>query len=573
MARLPTPGSDQNRWGDILNDYLAVEHNSDGTLKKAGDIADAKAKADTAVQSVNSKTGTAISLTASDVGALTQPTASTLFVGQGAQVVSVKDVAYGAVGNGSTNDTAAIQAAINAAPNGSTIYFPPGTYIISAEIRLKSTCAYVGAGHGLGGASVIKQANGANIAGPAGLTGLFVAAAWYNNTATCDNPIRIQNVEFDGNQTNNPSSNACGIVLCNFWSFVEDCYLVDIPLHGIHLTDVTRNGSNVISNSASENRILRNRINDTTGHGISQISQNTISNQDGFCVDNIIATTGQDGINFQRGSGWAFRRNHLYGIQGQGINLANCYATVVTENEVETFGEAGGGSQFYGGISVTQLDGRGTVITGNFVGRTDTAGTTDTYQYIVVTAGSGQTNAQAIITDNLVLGPGALADSDRGIVLTGNISSSVLHTRLANNRVAGTLDNLSVISSPGVNIYEQDSQGKEHIIRGAAATGTFNGAAQGSGSPGSTVTGNDFFGTFQFGTGTGATTGAVGGLNNFSTDFSPMIVSLTPGNAATAALQPYVFSTFGTGLAIGVVVAPASSQALGTYVIHYHIRG
>jgi hypothetical protein len=33
MARLPIPGSDDGTWGDVLNDYLAVVHNTDGTLK------------------------------------------------------------------------------------------------------------------------------------------------------------------------------------------------------------------------------------------------------------------------------------------------------------------------------------------------------------------------------------------------------------------------------------------------------------------------------------------------------------------------------------------------------------
>jgi hypothetical protein len=33
--RLPTPGSDDNAWGDILNGFLGVSHNSDGTLKTA----------------------------------------------------------------------------------------------------------------------------------------------------------------------------------------------------------------------------------------------------------------------------------------------------------------------------------------------------------------------------------------------------------------------------------------------------------------------------------------------------------------------------------------------------------
>ena len=33
MARLPIPGSDDNTWGDVLNEFLSVEHNDDGTQK------------------------------------------------------------------------------------------------------------------------------------------------------------------------------------------------------------------------------------------------------------------------------------------------------------------------------------------------------------------------------------------------------------------------------------------------------------------------------------------------------------------------------------------------------------
>jgi hypothetical protein len=34
-ARLPSPGSDDGTWGDILNTFLEVSHNSDGTLKQS----------------------------------------------------------------------------------------------------------------------------------------------------------------------------------------------------------------------------------------------------------------------------------------------------------------------------------------------------------------------------------------------------------------------------------------------------------------------------------------------------------------------------------------------------------
>lgn len=50
---------------------------------------------------------------------------------------SVTDAAYGATGNGTTDDTAAIQAAINACSAGETLYLPPGTYLVTSTITLK----------------------------------------------------------------------------------------------------------------------------------------------------------------------------------------------------------------------------------------------------------------------------------------------------------------------------------------------------------------------------------------------------------------------------------------------------
>lgn len=84
MSRLPTPGSDDGTWGDILNDFLKVEHNTNGTLKRGSDIDDAQSAAQaaqhtasTAVQSINGKTGTAITLSQNDIGNLTTDLAAT----------------------------------------------------------------------------------------------------------------------------------------------------------------------------------------------------------------------------------------------------------------------------------------------------------------------------------------------------------------------------------------------------------------------------------------------------------------------------------------------------------------
>lgn len=61
---------------------------------------------------------------------------------------SVKD--YGATGNGSTDDTSAITAAIAALPNPGVLYFPPGTYKTSGGFTISTPCLVLGAGGGGG---------------------------------------------------------------------------------------------------------------------------------------------------------------------------------------------------------------------------------------------------------------------------------------------------------------------------------------------------------------------------------------------------------------------------------------
>jgi hypothetical protein len=62
--------------------------------------------------------------------------------------------AYGAVGDGSTDDTAAIQAAIAALPavsggyGGGNIYFPRGTYVISSTLNFTQNKGMIGEGEG-----------------------------------------------------------------------------------------------------------------------------------------------------------------------------------------------------------------------------------------------------------------------------------------------------------------------------------------------------------------------------------------------------------------------------------------
>ncbi len=100
MVRLPTVGGDKDNWGTILNQFLQVGHNSDGTLNS--------------VQTV----------------------------------YNVKD--YGAKGDGTTDDSTAIQNAVNAcnAAGGGVVYFPPtpNSYLVNTAIKPLSNIIFRGEG-------------------------------------------------------------------------------------------------------------------------------------------------------------------------------------------------------------------------------------------------------------------------------------------------------------------------------------------------------------------------------------------------------------------------------------------
>ncbi|HSW65618.1 MAG TPA: hypothetical protein VLI54_00575 [Bacillota bacterium] len=145
MVRLPTPGSDDGTWGNILNTFLSVEHAADGTLKPSGSLA-AKADDTAVVHTTGAEAvGGVKTFSASPVvpapSSGTQAANKTYVDNATAKIsgtaVYVED--YGAVGNGIADDSTAIKNAIAAAvtaaqSNGSyyaEVRFQAKTYLVN----------------------------------------------------------------------------------------------------------------------------------------------------------------------------------------------------------------------------------------------------------------------------------------------------------------------------------------------------------------------------------------------------------------------------------------------------------
>jgi len=204
LARLPVPGSDNDTWGNVLNDFLTQSHNADGTLKSSA-ITSSGANATSAstglIQLAGDLAGTATSPTVpalaskandsavvhksdfASKGALLGGTGASIYaslsVGSDTQLLTADStqttglkwinkptsgviyaVDYGAVFDGSTDDAAALQSAITAAVSvNKPLILPPGTAIVGTPLSISAPVKILGAGSA---ATTLKAKNGLN---------------------------------------------------------------------------------------------------------------------------------------------------------------------------------------------------------------------------------------------------------------------------------------------------------------------------------------------------------------------------------------------------------------------------
>ena len=201
---------------------------------------------------------------------------------------------YGATGNGSTDDSTDIQAALTACrvAGGGIVKVPAGTYIVGQILQIGSNTWLIGDGKGATTIRAKTNMDPTVIGNTAGITVLQV----YNEAAASN--ITIEGITFDGNEAGNlnidvvtggtltgggtATSQLSPVIRIDQVDklLIRGCEFINSILYNIWLNACTRF-------TITENTILAGQVTETAaGSGVTVNSNNTYGNQDGVHCTN-----------------------------------------------------------------------------------------------------------------------------------------------------------------------------------------------------------------------------------------------------------------------------------------------
>jgi hypothetical protein len=469
---------------------------------------------------------------------------------------NVKSIVFagGAKGDGVSDDTAALQAAFNAAATSGAVYIPPGTYMFNPPLTFPGGIIIIGEG-----------ANRTILRARSSTTGPLLASQdWYNNVTFAGSPVQMSGITVDANGMTSGSA-AHGIVTMNYFSRIEHCIVLGPSGNGVHVTAHNQAGTH-ISNTCVEPKLLRLQIRNAGQAGVRVQDNGSPLNSctDGFIEGCIIQNSGTNAILIDMAPGWYVGSNHVYGTGADAIYLQRCYATRCVSNYVDGYGS--GSATFIGGVAMDCIDGRFSVCAFNSI-NFENGTATGPYQSLRIT-GKGSNRTVCVVMGNAING----GNQSGSLGWVYQASGSQIGQPFIVYSTMNDANNVATTSFVDSNTTGGDLRLLSHLVTtgtGVAPTAAA-GANAGTSPPAPVIAGTDVSGTVTFGTGTSAAAGAQA-VVTFAKTYSNARVILSANNAATTALGLYVSSVSSSGFTISTNSAPSSSQANTTYSVTYHV--
>lgn len=222
--------------------------------------------------------------------------------------VSVKD--FGAVGDGVTDDTTAVQTAINDCVSGNLcLFFPTGTYLCT-NLTLPHNTAYDSYPPplfqnmprliGEPGATILKKTSADN-------TYLIASARWATDVAFVNSPVWIENLVFDANGIADTAA-----IFMSWGSYYYNNIFRNGVLYGCWEPASTQNLT-TLGGGRSTSRYERNQFskNGTYGFTVDPYTA-PAAISDYWFIDNLLFDNGTSNLIVSQSSGWLIKGNHTY---------------------------------------------------------------------------------------------------------------------------------------------------------------------------------------------------------------------------------------------------------------------